>query len=107
MAGSETIRVHVRSLRRDHESLHRLDEPLYLNSTAIASSRDCDQKTTAYPNRALMPSREAVIVARFEEPAKSMLRRGPEHKIQHDFTAKRVRCHAVRTGTYPLRTNPD
>ena len=39
----------------------------------LASSWDRDQQATAYPNRVLMPSREAVIVARFEEPAKSML----------------------------------
>ena len=38
-----------------------------------------------------MPSPEVVLEARFEIPAESVPRGGPEHKIQHDFTADGVR----------------
>ena len=52
-----------------------------------------------------MPSPKVVFVARFEVPTESMLRGGPEHKIQHDLTANGVRCHAVFCRMNPLRTN--
>src|ERR1700728_5011418 len=53
-----------------------------------------------------MPSTETIIVARFEIPAEFMLRRRPEHEIQHDLSAERVRRHAVLSRMNPLRTNP-
>src|SRR5579863_1826465 len=52
-----------------------------------------------------MPLSKVVLVARFQVPTESVLRRRPEHKIQHDFTADRVRCHAVSGGMNPLGTN--
>jgi hypothetical protein len=52
-------------------------------------------------------SREAVIVARFEEPAKSMLRGGPEHKVQCRFAAERVPCHSIGPRMYPLRADAE
>lgn len=51
-----------------------------------------------------MPSREVVFVAWFKVPAKSMLRGGPEHKVQYDFDAEGVCCNALGTRMYPLRT---
>ena len=55
---------------------------------SLASPWDRDQQATAYPNRALVSSREAVIVAWFEEPAEAMLGGGPEHKVQHHLAAE-------------------
>src|SRR5271167_1562431 len=65
----------------------------------------CDQQAAAYAKRLLMASPKVVFVTRFEVPTESMLRGGPEHKIQHDFTANRVRCHAVFRRMNPRRTN--
>jgi hypothetical protein len=42
-----------------------------------------------------VPSTEVVLIARFEVPAKSVLSRRPEHKVQYRFTAERVSCDAV------------
>jgi hypothetical protein len=50
-----------------------------------AVSRDRNQQTAADAEGPLMPSREIVIVARFQEPAEFMLSAGPEHKVQHGF----------------------
>src|SRR3984885_2273496 len=52
-----------------------------------------------------MAAPKVVLIARFEIPAESMLRHGPEHKIQHGFTADGVCCCAVFRGVNPLRTN--
>ena len=52
-----------------------------------------------------MPPPKVVLVARFEIPPEPMLPRGPEHKIQHDFTADRVRCAALFRRMNPLRAN--
>ena len=54
-----------------------------------------------------MPSRKVVLVARFEEPAESMLPGGPEHKIQHGFSGDRVRCYAVLPRMNPLRAKAE
>src|SRR5580704_12936231 len=52
-----------------------------------------------------MPPTKVVRVTRFEVPTESMLPGGPEHKIQHGFTADGVRCHAVFRRMNPLRSN--
>src|SRR5580700_10196455 len=48
---------------------------------------------------------EVVLVAGFDVPPESMLRGGPEHKIQYGFTADRVRRHAKFFRMHPLGTN--
>src|SRR5580700_4933700 len=52
-----------------------------------------------------MPPPKVELVARFEIPTESMLRRGPEHKIQHAFSADGVRRHTVSRCMNPLRPN--
>ena len=54
-----------------------------------------------------MPSPKVVLITRFEIPAEFMLPGGPKHKIQHGFTAERVRYNVVSTGMNPLRTNAE
>jgi len=54
-----------------------------------------------------MSSPKVVLVGRFEVPTQSVPGGGPEHKIQHDFTADGVRRHAVFPRVNPLRANPE
>ena len=74
-------------------------------SQTLFSRWDCDQQAAGYAKGLLMPSPKVVFVPRFKVPTESMLRGGPEHKIQHGFTADRVRCRTVFRRMNPRRTN--
>src|SRR5580704_12947942 len=50
---------------------------------------------------------EVVLVAGLDVPPESMLRGGPEHKIEYGFAADRIRRHAKFFGMHPLGTNTD
>lgn len=76
-------------------------------SKKFGSLRDRDQQASADANRSIMPWPEVVLAAWFQIPAKSTLRGGPEHKIQHGFTGNGVARRPAFPRMNPLRANPE
>src|SRR5580698_8533764 len=64
--------------------------------------RNRNQQPPGYPDRLLVPPREAAFVRRLQIPPEPMLPRRPEHEVPDSLAAHRVTLHSKLIRVIPL-----